>query len=121
MYFFTGIHVIGYEVNQEWWESKYSPPKFIKLNYFENSLGNYLNPNYALLFCYFNNGPAFVDYVNNFNGNVVLVFGPGKGKGRHTDPQPFSANFGDKDWRLDSFQEVKNSKDFIAVYRRNRF
>lgn len=76
----------------------------------------FLNSNYALLFCYFNNGPAFLDYISNYKGDVVFIIGPGKGKGRHTDPEPFKANFGDITWRLHAYQEVKNSKDFIAVY-----
>lgn len=59
-----------------------------------------------------------MEYVNNFHGNVIFIIGPGKGKGRHTDPQPFSVNFEDARWKLDSFQEVKDSKDFIAVYKK---
>lgn len=108
-------------MNKEWWDSKYSSPKFIKLNYFDYPLQeNAFNSNYALLFCYFNNGPAFSAYINNFKGNVVLVIGPGKGKYRHTDPQPFSAKFGVNNWRLNSYQEVKDSRDFIAVYIKSR-
>ncbi|XP_018576582.1 uncharacterized protein LOC108915102 [Anoplophora glabripennis] len=116
----TGFDVTGYEINKAWWESKYSNPKFIKLNYQEESLEeNCLNSNYALLFCYFNNGPAFLEYINTYEGNVVFIIGPGKGKGRHTDPEPFGANFGSFRWRLYGYQEVKNSKDFIAVYVKN--
>lgn len=118
-FYISGIPVIGYEVNQEWWDSKYSTPQFIKLNYFSTPLGkNSLNADYALLFCYFNNGPAFREYIKYFNGNVVFIIGPGKGKGRHTDPQPFINSFGDIHWRLHSYQEVKDSNDFIAVYIR---
>lgn len=109
----------GYEVNQEWWDSKYSNPQFIKLNYFSLPLdNNSLNADCALLFCYFNNGPAFREYVKFFKGKVVFIIGPGKGKGRHTDPQPFLNSFEDIHLRLDSYQEVKDSKDFIAVYIR---
>lgn len=80
---------------------------------------NNLNSNYALLFCYFNNGPAFLEYINDYEGNVVFIIGPGIGKGRHTDPEPFKANFGDVAWRLHAYQEVKSSKDFIAVYTKH--
>lgn len=114
--------MLGYEVNKEWWDSKYSPPKFIKLNYFNYPLEDAcLDPHHALLFCYFNNGPAFRDYVDSFKGNIVIIIGPGKGKGRHTDPSPFTADFGNREWRLDSYQEIKDSKDFIVVYVRHKF
>ncbi|KAJ8931244.1 hypothetical protein NQ314_015863 [Rhamnusium bicolor] len=42
--------------------------------------------------------------------------GPGKGSGRLTDPEPFKVNFENLKWRLYGFQEIKDSKDFIAVY-----
>lgn len=112
-----GFVVTGYEINKDWWESKYSNPKFINLNYCEGSPEkDSFNSNYALLFCYFNNGPAFLDYINTYEGNVVFIIGPGKDRGRHTDPQPFKANFGSVKWRLHGYQEVKDTKDFIAVY-----
>ncbi|KAJ8923917.1 hypothetical protein NQ315_006693 [Exocentrus adspersus] len=113
----TGFQVVGYEINKDWWDSKYSNPKFIKLNYCETPLEKTnLNTDYALMFCYFNNGPAFSEYLNIYKGNLVIIIGPGKGNGRHTDPEPFKANFRDIKWKLHGYQEVKNSKDFIAVY-----
>ncbi|KAG5899863.1 hypothetical protein JTB14_012330 [Gonioctena quinquepunctata] len=114
----TGLHVIGYEVNREWWTSKYSNPHFIKLQYSENMEDITLSPTNALLFCYFNNRPAFLEYIETYKGNVVFIIGPGKGKGRHTDPQPLDADFGNPEWQLHSHQEVKDTKDFIAVYVR---
>lgn len=111
--------MIGYEINKEWWQSKYSNPQFIELIYPDIPLSENLSGNYALLFCYFNNGPAFHDYVEHYDGNVIFIIGPGKGRGTHTDPQPFSPNFKCNNWILFNSIEVKNSKDFVAVYIRN--
>lgn len=112
--------MIGYEVNEEWWKSKYSCPQFIELNYSPDTPDpSMLNPNYALLFCYFNNRPAFNEYIKCYKGNMIIIIGPGEGKGRHTDPEPFNPNFYSDDWILDDYEEIKNSRDFIAIYVRN--
>lgn len=108
--------MIGYEVNEEWWDSPYSNPQFIKLQFPVLPSKNLLYPDYALLFCYFNNGPAFQDYVKNYSGVLVFIIGPAYGSGRHTDPAPFKPDFGEENWELIDAQEVKNTKDFIAVY-----
>lgn len=79
-----------------------------------------LPSNHALMFCYFNSGDAFREYVKHYHGLVIFIIGPGPGRGTLTNPQPFSADFGSKEWQLYANQEVKDSKDFIAVYvRRN--
>nr|XP_023030258.1 uncharacterized protein LOC111518135 [Leptinotarsa decemlineata] len=114
----TGLHVIGYEINREWWTSKYSNPQFIKLQYCEKIQEGMFNSNHVLLFCYFNNKVAFQDYIRAYKGNLVLIIGPGNGKGRHTDPEPFDPDFGSTRWTLKDYNEVKDSKDFIAVYTR---
>lgn len=108
------MDVIGYEINREWWTSKYSVPMFINLIYSDNSVK--LNSKHALLFCYFNNGRAFREYIQNYDGNLIFIIGPGKGRGTHTDPQPFQPNFENNEWILNDYQEVKDSKDFIAAY-----
>lgn len=54
----------------------------------------------------------------NFSGIIVIIIGPNEEAGRHTDPQPFAPDFGSTEWCLDQFQEIKNSKDFIAIYIR---
>nr|CAI5823481.1 unnamed protein product [Callosobruchus analis] len=113
----TGLTVVGYEVNREWWESKYSVPSFIKMKYCSQPPDeSALNPEYALLFCYFNNALAFLDYIRVYRGRVVIIVGPAEGKGHHTDPAPFDVQFEDGTWKLFKFQEVKDSKDFIAIY-----
>ncbi|KAL3288653.1 hypothetical protein HHI36_003086 [Cryptolaemus montrouzieri] len=113
----TELEIIGVEVNEEWWQSKYSCPTFIKLTFPTFPLdAEVLNPEYALLFCYFNDGSAFQEYVRNYKGSTVIIIGPSYGKGRHTDPQPFEAKFPTSDWEVRSFKEVKNTGDFIVYY-----
>nr|XP_022907337.1 uncharacterized protein LOC111418868 [Onthophagus taurus] len=113
----TRLEVIGYEINEIWWTSKYCIPQFINLTYVENN--NYiLKSNLALVFCYFNDSEAFNDYVNNYEGNLIFIIGPGEGRGTHTDPSPFKPNFQTNNWVLNDYQEIKTTKDFIAVYIR---
>ncbi|OWR53093.1 hypothetical protein KGM_204103 [Danaus plexippus plexippus] len=116
----TGLQVYGLEVDGAWWQSKYAPPTFIPLLFTPNKLDEHARRllqrrDTALLFCYFNNGPAFEQYLKEYLGGIVIIIGP-EGKGVHTDPKPF----GDmpSDWTLDVHQEVGDTKDFIAIYRR---
>lgn len=69
-----------------------------------------------MLFCYFNNGVAFAEYMKHYSGQLMVIIGPGYGKGVHTDPLPFD-DFGEE-WSLYKSQEVRNSKDYIVFYRR---
>ncbi|KAJ0177618.1 hypothetical protein K1T71_006491 [Dendrolimus kikuchii] len=115
----TGFPVSGIEVDGAWWNCKYAPPTFIPLLFttskLEKDILNILGQHsLALLFCYFNNRPAFEEYIKHFKGNVLIIIGPGDGRGVHTDPKPF----GDvnNNWDLFKWQEVRNSKDFIAFY-----
>ena len=48
---------------------------------------------------------------------MVVIIGPGEGRGTFTDPDPFKVHFDDT-WQLVDFQEVRNTKDFIAIYLR---
>lgn len=110
----------GVEVDSAWWNSKYAPPTFIPLlltsSKLDKDIINVLQnaTNTALTFCYFNNRPAFEDYINFFSGKCLIIIGPGDGKGVHTDPKPF--NDVSEDWLLYKWQEVRSSSDFIAVY-----
>lgn len=110
--------VIGIEVNQAWWESRYSNPQFITLSYADSFHPPNIPSDYALLFCYFNNEQAFVEYVANYDGNIIIIIGPGEGRGTHTNPTPFNPNFGCEQFELLTSQEVKDTKDFIAIYER---
>lgn len=101
-----------------WWHCKYAPPTFIPLLLTSTELDRDVinklkNISAALLFCYFNNRPAFEEYLKHFKGKILIIIGP-DGNGVHTDPKPF----GDvtSEWKLLKWQEVRNSKDFIAIY-----
>ncbi|KAF5275084.1 hypothetical protein FQA39_LY07021 [Lamprigera yunnana] len=108
--------VIGYEVNKEWWTSRYSMQQFIKVKFLVMPpSSDHLPKDNALLFCYFNNGPAFQDYINVYKGNSVIIIGPGIGRGTHTNPDPFKPNL-DKSWKLFKHQYIGETKDVIAVY-----
>lgn len=81
-----------------------------------------LDTNFALLFCYFNNRNAFQNYVDKFEGNVIIIIGP-NGKSVFTDPNPFRPNFtyeyeNKRKWILIDSLEIGNSKDFIVIFKR---
>lgn len=114
----------GIEVDGTWWHCKYAPPTFIPLRLTNAKLEQAIidvlkgGSETALLFCYFNNRPGFNEYIKYYSGSVLVIIGPGDGKGVHTDPKPF----GDvsEDWSLHKWQEVRDSQDFIAVYKKSQ-
>ncbi|XP_068622921.1 uncharacterized protein [Battus philenor] len=119
----TGLPVSGVEVDGAWWHCKYAPPTFIPLilttpNIDDNTT-NLLRDSMstALMFCYFNNGPAFFQYISKYSGSVLVIIGPGYGKGVHTDPSPFD-DLG-PEWKPYKLQEIRDSNDYIAIYKRN--
>lgn len=121
----TGINVYGIETDKPWWDSIYSIKPFIELNFLESDLtSEFLKKsvcrndwNFALLFCYFNNRKAFLEYMKMYKGNCVIIIGPGEGRYTYTDPDPFQPQFDDNDkWMLQSFCEIGSTKDFIVVY-----
>ncbi|XP_026828324.1 uncharacterized protein LOC105281611 isoform X2 [Ooceraea biroi] len=71
----SGLDVMGIELDGSWWNSKYSPPRFLKnIIFVENKPMNFQVPKrYAMLFCYFNNSAAFCDYVKNYKDCFLLI------------------------------------------------
>ena len=116
----TALSVSGLEVNSGWWESKYSTPHFIPLDYTEPGLIPTLPEDAALMFCYFNNGDCFNEYLKAFSGNVVILIGPVDGQ-RHCDPEPyFLRDFNDSRWRLTATHDIRGEgRDHVAVYLRH--
>lgn len=116
----AGYDVVGVEADKSWWSSVYSPPQFLKRTiYIDNVDADIRVPSdYALLFCYFNNGRAFVDYMNNYAGQVVIVIGPDVGQNRTTDPLPFDKKFNELGWKMRNARKLDNRKDYAAVYTR---
>ena len=117
----TGLPVIGYEIDSAWWESKYSPPKFLGNNVICISPSELpsLNPNHALLFCYFNNLAAFEIYLQHFTGQFVVLIGPNRqGTGRFCDPEPFYLqNHRSDEWLVHSTWSSLDD-DAIVIYKR---
>lgn len=71
----AGLPVLGVELDKGWWNSKYAKPKFVPMMFTEKPETGPENldfENATLMFCYFNNGPAFLDYVSRFKGDCFI-------------------------------------------------
>lgn len=118
--------MFGLELDDSWWTSAYSPKTFIKLNFTKSITTQCLNDSvgctngntFVLLFCYFNNRNAFLEYVHAFNGNTIIIIGPKEGEGIVTDPLPLNPQFECAEWAIDSVIEMENSVNVIVFYRR---
>ncbi|CAH0747326.1 unnamed protein product [Bemisia tabaci] len=117
----VGVEVIGLEIDSKWWRSPYSPPSFIPLVFPEDERFFDLaeDENSALMFCYFNNGPAFNEYLNRYKGNCVIIIGSER-HGVHTDPKPFDLQNSSSGWSLYSSKKISLSNDIMVVYTRNK-
>lgn len=118
---YSGLDVIGIELDRSWWGSKYSPPLFMENMLFvrEDSTANIcISENHALLFCYFNNAAAFCGYIESYEGRLIFVVGPKEGEDRWTEPMPFDKKFHEYGWRLVNKREIERSNDYITVYAR---
>lgn len=125
----TGINVIGLELDRSWWQSAYSPMKFIELKFTEAPITNKFlqeciqmdTDQFALLFCYFNNREAFHEYVRAYNGNLIIIVGPNSEHQIVTDPNPLNPNFECDDWSLlNYFQFNDQFSNCMSVFRRDK-
>ncbi|XP_065073311.1 uncharacterized protein LOC135697490 [Ochlerotatus camptorhynchus] len=120
----TGIVVAGIEKDENWWRSKYAKRTYIPMVFADaltNVTENQGQPTWqAMMFCYFNNGVAFREYVKNFKGHYVIIAGPIEGNGVHTDPLPFSAKFpADQEWeRVQAFSVGSENLNHFVIYQR---
>lgn len=116
--FRAGLPIMGYEIDQGWWESKFSPPKFWnEIECINPAIMPRLDPQFALLFCYFNNSKAFEAYLNSFTGDCVILIGPDeKNKNRYCDPQPFQLKESEG-WRIHAIWRTK-FLEAIVIYRK---
>jgi hypothetical protein len=119
--------VNGVEIDETWWNSKYAPTPFVNLSYTNGVISeNFLQSsiqsdgwNFALLFCYFNNGDAFREYLKHFKGKSIVIIGP-PNHVRVTDPSPMSPNFrNEESWTLVASRKFGKHQDLIAIYNRN--
>ncbi|XP_055851425.1 uncharacterized protein LOC129915774 [Episyrphus balteatus] len=122
-----GAAVYGLEVDRSWWESSYSPISYIKLNFINDV---HMDPcflqeccdtkdwDFGMVFCYFNNGKAFHDYLRLYKGSVVIIIGPAPGVGIHTDPPPLKADFCDSGWKMLKYFNISKD-DIISFYTKS--
>lgn len=77
------------------------------------------NWNFSLLFCYFNNRPAFNEYVKCFKGNFIIIIGPAANTNRYTEPLPLDEEFQKNgDFKLVHCQDFGDNHDLIAIYEK---
>lgn len=123
-----GIDVIGLELDNSWWTSMYSPRTFIELKFttnerpntrFLNECINRTDDRFALLFCYFNNRLAFLDYVRAYDGKLIIIIGPINGDKIVTDPNPLKPQFETDEWQLIGHSEMYGFDNCMAIYRRH--
>lgn len=123
-----GIQVAGVEKNRSWWQSKYSPKKFIELKFASDCITKAFlrsclpsNSNQrAMLFCYFNNRNAFLDYVRAFEGDIIIIVGP---TDTHivTDPNPLNPQFDEDEWSLIGCYKFNDqNSNCIGIYKREK-
>ncbi|XP_055903378.1 uncharacterized protein LOC129939405 [Eupeodes corollae] len=122
-----GVSVYGLEVDRSWWESSYSPTSYIKLNFineicmqpsFLQECCDTKKWDFALVFCFFNNGEAFREYLRLYHGSVVIIVGPSPEVGIHTDPAPLKADFCESGWKLLKYFNISND-DIISFYTKS--
>lgn len=124
---FQGVKITGLEVDRNWWtrQKPFIPLKFLEPD--QEITSQFLldtclsrNWNFSLLFCYFNNRPAFNQYVESFKGNFVIIIGPAENTLRYTEPLPLDKEFqANEKFKLIHVSEFGNNRDLIAIYEKN--
>ncbi|KAH8310244.1 hypothetical protein KR044_000165 [Drosophila immigrans] len=120
----AALRIYGLERDEKWWRSKYSVRSFIPLNYIECSSGDILRESCAgvhpdaLLFCYFNNREAFLEYLAAFTGSWLILIGPQPDRGIHTDPNPLQPELPGNRWALHSLINW-TEHNVVALYKKN--
>ncbi|KAH8359858.1 hypothetical protein KR093_009117 [Drosophila rubida] len=122
------LHIYGLERDPNWWCSKYAMRSFIPLNYIESASdcqldGNFLRkccsgfPPQALLFCYFNNRVAFLEYLEAFAGDWLILIGPQPTRGIYTDPNPLQPELPSNRWALHGLINW-TEHNVVALYKK---
>jgi hypothetical protein len=123
----VGVKITGLEVDKNWWsrQKPFIPLKFLEPN--QPITSQFLldtclskNWNFSLLFCYFNNRPAFNEYVKHYKGNFIIIIGPAENTCRYTEPLPTDKEFQKNgNYKLVHLTEFGNNRDLIAIYEKN--
>ena len=114
-------------MKDSWWMSKFHPRIFIPMEFTNDprELANCQSLSgscRALLFCYFNNGSAFNEYLRALGGEILILVGPMDNVGIHTDPMPFAPHFESdlaSTWTFHDCRYLEDSVNVIAIYKKN--
>lgn len=128
----NGVRVVGLELDESWWKSKWAPKPFIELKFTEHPITNQFlqtciqcdsGNEFALLFCYFNNRDAFHEYVRAFDGNIIIIVGPTSRQHIVTDPNPLQPHFErNDDWTMVDFCQFNDQlSNCMSVFQRIKF
>lgn len=116
----TKCPVTSIDLAESWWAKYNQAPSYISRIWIDQRRpidSTLLSPDTALLFCYFNNENAFSNYINAYEGNVVIIVGPKPGLGRHTSPMPLTPNFDSKkQWELKETFDFNENGDIATVW-----
>lgn len=113
-----GLPVLGFELDSDWWRSKYSPPQFwAQVQCVSPEALPVCDTRFALLFCYFSNEKAFQKYLADYSGPCVVLIGPDGDPRRFCDPPPFYLK-DDPQWRIVAVHR-NQFNDAVVVYNRS--
>lgn len=121
------VDVIGLELDNSWWKSPYAPRTFIDLQFLSNenlsskTLSEYANRSsecFALMFCYFNDREAFLNYVRAYNGTVIVIIGPLNNVNIVTDPMPLNPMFETDEWTRVATINMQGHDNCMAIYKK---
>jgi len=121
------VDFVGVEIDSRWWKSTYSPPTFVPLCFVGEDFihtkpfGDSCD---LAIFCYFNNLPIFQEYLESFQGNLVVLIGPISNE-QFCAPGPRELAENEKlpidQWQLISIAQFGFVEiDHVAVYERTR-
>ncbi|CAH1395372.1 unnamed protein product [Nezara viridula] len=116
----SGVKVTGIEIDKNYWKSKYARKSFIDLVFPQEEAfsENICKDNNALMFCYFNDMDAFLEYLNIYPGHCLIIIGP-ENCGRHTAPSPYDENI-PNEWQLWKMREIATTGDYICIYTKRK-
>ena len=69
------------------------------------------------MFCYFNSEKIFEKYIGAYEGPCLIIIGPAGIPGRYSEPEPLQLQ-DHPDWKLDSWHNIRDDDDVVAIYKR---
>lgn len=124
---YCGLPVTGVELKDSWWMSKFHPRIFVPIEFTNSPIDTEFSDRQCfsghypvLVFCYFNNGKAFNEYLSCFCAKTLILIGPKDNVGIHTDPMPLSPEFTQPGWTFEACQYMEDNVNVICIYNRNK-